>query len=987
MLKYKPKKIKFDMELKNLLLERYSFFSQKSSSETVLHKRELLFNNHKSYLYGYHNDDTTSIDLIYSILETKKVSGIILSESNRLKINSYNNRNEALKRMTIYPYSQENIVAKNQYEEFFNKYANTNEEFYVDGEEDYVVSLDEIRIRQITDFNLSIAFWACKYEDKKNNIRIFHGNADTFNLIEDICLNFSLNELQEIFVNTLKNYKLSGEESENSPSLFYEDFLDELRLISQETNSTTLFNKQCRHTATIFKKVNLIYNNNFLFAPNYLVDRTYYHITDPYLEQTEAILTLLNNNSNNDLNITYKEKTDIFLKETIEKLIILFFIYSDVFEQYIENDVNPFKSHLFFNGIFANFEDDLIFNIYDDIKEFYMGEIKKARKQDILRLDNDSISFRSRSFIIPQQAELQALKEKEIKLISNYQTKETFLEIANMLVLIKAIMNLQQRSQNGENTNYQKAHLIDYLTDNRNEHNEQVFKSLIAEANAELQLLKLPSYEYREFKCYIENVYKTKFINEIGYDYEKSLEKAMIQVYNQSKEIDSKLIKEGSEPMMKLEEFSKNNQEYFKKMINLPKEILIGSQLEKVKKMSIKAKKNDKNIIEKIDSLVETGESSTKMLSTLKNELNKEIKEINPKEKTFREKINQLSVKKGFLYDDLPEGSDEDDFEENENDAEDETYSFTKSEMFDDLPLEEFSEDTQLINAAKNDPALQNLAHNEIISKLKNMSVEELREKGYKDVVEARLVHDKFNGLAIYGKDGQLSYSSSKNDLMNLGEDGKEMVNLIEGSNTLPSNIDLGVSNYEALSERKMKEEMFISLLKASKGDDFRIKKIEMDLETGQSLDSYDPLYYEFLVTSKQNLLKREEYLKRYYRNDDNPDVLVYKKLEEELIEAAKLKYDEDYYDKKFNESDSKEGKLFKSLYDKYIDYEPNLKEIDFLDSIQTSNPEQLWKEFDSLLSEKDKKEIYNNQISSNDLETNKLLEKPGSNRKKKKKH
>lgn len=974
--KLKPIKnsLKLDPLSKIEIAEKYSFFQERNSEDTTINKRDLLFNNHKNYLYGYLNDDTTSIDLIYSVLDSKKISGMILGESNKRQISKYYKdfkRSKDKNKVKDYfnGYDQNDLLGKDDYETFFNQVIDSNDEYFVDSENDYVYYFDEDRQRKITVPNLSYSLWSCKYEDKKNHIRLFHGKMDDMHLIEEAIVKFDLKFLQESFLKIRK--EIHVDQKKSLPTGFYEDYLDDMMSFSQEIYSEELFDSQCKYTACVFKKINLIYNNNIVLFPNNLVDRLYYHITDPYIPNIESLFKY-----KNDEYLGRNNKKD--LMEVIEKIIILGYIFNDLCLDMLDSDINPFKNKLFLKGAFSEYDDEVVFEIFDEIIQFYMDEIYSSRKQELIKLDYAPESMRIRGRVIPHFFELEILKENNVKLISDFKNKENFLEIANLFTFSKMLMNLKEREVNGENINYQYTHILDYIEGNVNEHNKQVFKSLIAEANTELQLLKLPSFEYAEFKNYIENSYRNKVISEISIDSNKQIQDALISLYNQSKEIERIELKDGSEEGME-DKYIKieNENEALKSIINLPKTLLLDEKRRKAKEVLISARKNhNENIELLIDKAISPlNLSLNEKKSGIVSELKTNLAEYEPKselEKGFRNKIKELSIPKGLGENELAEGSDDDHFEGNENDEDDETYVYSGNDMFQELAIEEFSQDNSIINQVKDDPIFKNLTQIEIVEKLKDFSVEELISKGFTDVVETRMTYDKFNGMVLSGKDGQISYGSSRDDISKLSsskEESERLVNITDTLTSLPPGLDIGNSNWESVKEVEIKKEMVLSMLNSSKYDENRIKQIEMCLETGKSYD--DPLYLEFLVTSKENLEKREEYLKRYFRNEDNPEEKVYKQLNEELKEGEKLKNDKEYYYKRLYESDCPDGRKFSLLFKKYIDYEPGNKEIEVMNSEETSNPKDLWSRFDEIIDDKGRT-IIENQLKNESEEMKK---------------
>lgn len=69
---------------------------------------------------------------------------------------------------------------------------------------------------------LSVAYYACN--NSKMNIMI--SKPDDFRMIEDIVLNFELNELKDIFDNVIEIYKTDALDKEVAPNDGYDEILN-----------------------------------------------------------------------------------------------------------------------------------------------------------------------------------------------------------------------------------------------------------------------------------------------------------------------------------------------------------------------------------------------------------------------------------------------------------------------------------------------------------------------------------------------------------------------------------------------------------------------------------------------------------------------------------------------------------------------------------------------------------------------------------------
>ena len=315
-------KIKINSDIKHTLLENCAHYDVRYSCNLIFNQRELFLNNHKSYLMGLYDNDLTSIDIFNLFAEKKNISSVLLGDTNKTTHDMYkglynyvclmkdeNNLNKNL----IYEYKKENLLAYNDYKNFFDKIIDSSTDYFVDILEgqDVVVNPNILNKSKDINLDLSIAFWSLKNNSKKQ-IKLFNANADNLLLLEDICLNYSLYNLKDLLTLTLSNYKRdyenSFEEIDNisfedldSPTTNYKEFIDRVINYSIQNNSEELFSKKCKYTASIFKKVNYIYNNNLLVVNNDLVEETYKHINDPYLQSPDNVLDYMHRIYNSEL--------------------------------------------------------------------------------------------------------------------------------------------------------------------------------------------------------------------------------------------------------------------------------------------------------------------------------------------------------------------------------------------------------------------------------------------------------------------------------------------------------------------------------------------------------------------------------------------------------------------------------------------------------------------------------------------------------------
>jgi hypothetical protein len=158
--------------------------------------------------------------------------------------------------------------------DYFRKDFPTNQFFFKDKKDFALCESDDNYKRKVYNTTLSLSYFACYHDE----IKLIFGGPNKLLLMEDIAMNMELQELQEIFWNGLKDFKLKGKWNVFEPNLYIPDFINCLKIIIQEKYSEKLYDKKCQYTAAVFRKIHRIYNNNMLFMPNQLVERTYQHM-------------------------------------------------------------------------------------------------------------------------------------------------------------------------------------------------------------------------------------------------------------------------------------------------------------------------------------------------------------------------------------------------------------------------------------------------------------------------------------------------------------------------------------------------------------------------------------------------------------------------------------------------------------------------------------------------------------------------------------
>lgn len=1111
---------KVDYREKLKILSKCNSFRVKNCYSMTLERRDLFLNNHKSSILGFIDNDMTSIDVLIDEFVRKRPQGMILSNSNVNKFRYFANYNYLYYHpVEIYSNKKpENLLAKKQYKEFFNIILDQNPYFFKAPDDEYLFEIDRYNKLKIPDITLTSAYNAVN--DKVSDVRLFHGRADDLIMLEDLCHRFSLQELRNIYTNTIDNYNTYFTFINNKYiNIDKRDFEYNILEISRHVNMDSLFDNQVRYNSAVFNKINYFYAGNFMPIENAFVDLTFKYVNDSMLESCESmfdfsnhykrinyerlrkyylsnssitgnkdrsnktykvrnnnddmekIKLLLNTYSNsntssndNSLSIanlnsneikdntiytnTYFKKTNHLnkefldlnhisplttakisntfklneyekseieeLKEIMEKLKILTFIFSKEFDNYMMYETNPFKNKEFFQGRFSNISDSVVFNIYKNISDDYDNEYEELYYNEVNKLYFKEKKFKTRLAFIPYDEELNKLENTEYKYISNYKNRIKYLNYANKILIMKALLNLVQRKEKDININYELEQFKNFINGSVNDQNKRIFRSLIAEANAELGLVELPIEIFGDYQKYMEQVYNDKVVNTLYNDKElsKKLFESKNSILNQVNEIEHQQIKSGYESPIdvrkvinnellleegcsedyinKLNEFYNNSRikdEYKNIMdgIDLQNGEVRNSSLDEWKvydketqSLSEIPNANKNQFKKKAQSIFKDPESINKLIdspmkmikSKIENEIVDLIKKIN---NTSDIKIKEYDYKKDKKAIDFQLSNIQSllDNSQLKDSSKNEILSLLRKELTDEsnknlsvletklkkyievlegyekenefsvyvygedkyesqagnqiIVLNDITKDKEMLtNISAEEAVKQGSIHNNknFLELIKNNSIEELKKLGVEHT-ETPIILNKYGAYTIKAGENLVdlkknsSFTTELEHLQNLAikekyknrrnvkseereltEQEKEDVYkkyVVERYNYYASTTQV-TSNIETPDLKSLRKKIAYFNIEMTKEIDDRVNNIESALATGRAID--DPLYYEELASNKNYIIKREEYLKRYFRDseEDNYTEKASETLVGEIEEGLKLTNDEDYY-------------------------------------------------------------------------------------------
>lgn len=236
---------------------------------------ELHLFNHKGWICGYLDDDFTSADHILMRCAQRQPKGILLGD---LGINDFEIFNLGLEKYMkpphIEPISGENLLGRQLFMDYFRNNFPTNMHYYKTPTDYTIYEVDNNYKRRIFNASLTLSYYACFREQTKI---IFSSPNKLLNL-EDLVINYRLEELQVLFVQALQEYVKRAEEEQFTPRLTPPEILTMLKRIVQETQTEKLYDKKCQYSAAVFKKIHKLFPKNILFMPHYLVSKTYEHM-------------------------------------------------------------------------------------------------------------------------------------------------------------------------------------------------------------------------------------------------------------------------------------------------------------------------------------------------------------------------------------------------------------------------------------------------------------------------------------------------------------------------------------------------------------------------------------------------------------------------------------------------------------------------------------------------------------------------------------
>lgn len=242
-------------------------------TNTTINERELFIMNHKGWMYGTLYDDYASADHLMFRFTFRNPKGLILGDLSKTDfLYGYkNDKQNYFLGLKLFNINNENLIARQEMMEYFKSDFPKSLLFYKQNN-DYICALADFKNNaKIFDPNLSAAYYACYHDD----IKLFYGGSPKILLEEDLAVNLDLEQLQRIYVKSLQKYKELAKFNCFNPCLNLVDFNIHFKSVVQANHPEELYEKKCQFSASVFRKIHEIYNENVFLVPNYLVDLTY----------------------------------------------------------------------------------------------------------------------------------------------------------------------------------------------------------------------------------------------------------------------------------------------------------------------------------------------------------------------------------------------------------------------------------------------------------------------------------------------------------------------------------------------------------------------------------------------------------------------------------------------------------------------------------------------------------------------------------------
>ncbi len=601
--------------------------------------------------------------------------------------------------------------------------------------------------------------------------------------------------------------------------------------------------------------------------------------------------------------VSQLEPTEKNFEEIIEKLVIINLLSYEEFKNFMHSGINPLKE--LFLGLFKEYSLQKILETYKKYYFIYCEPLLENFVVDLNRIETNETE--GRKYLKNYDEQLKEIeKEDRNEILIDKYTLQQYMLFGSQLIMLQISNNIRKRELKGENLISTKLALKKLFVNGiKNKQTLDTYNELVAEANAQLNIFKLPK-SYKKFENKVKETLLENYKEMMGENFEEACFEAMKKVQQDMYELnmEEKIIKTGAEPELTVSEIKKDIQRNFDffEQSKLMENILDKNQ-EKIKKL-----RNDNDKLNSINNSkikdVSINELENEILR-LRNKLGIESqqdyyldKEKNiPNMESVKKKVEEMKSEKFKSITNFKEFNN-DQVEQDDSDVQaensDNKPNISSSHYINDIDNKNFFNEQEKKNKMySNNINDLMIRESEEFKELKRLEIIRDLKQSLKEEYEEEIKSDNFpelNPINYFNLD--IFRGKSLEELKNLeveelheaetrvSSDGSTDINQVQVGDSfykLAQTTALKNSSTINLSEEQAEVnfQMAFNLIKEDlvKKDNERANTIITALENGQYID--DPFYIALLMKSKKYIHLRELHLKKYFRagNDNSNQV------------------------------------------------------------------------------------------------------------------
>lgn len=583
-------------------------------------------------------------------------------------------------------------------------------------------------------------------------------------------------------------------------------------------------------------------------------------------------------------------------EELIEKLVIINLLCHDEFKNFLHSGINPLQE--LFLGLFKDYSLEKVLETYKKYYTIYCEPLMEIFTEDLKRIE--TYETQGRQLLKLYEEELKEIeKEDRNEIIADKYTLEQHIFFGTQLLFLQINNNIRKRELKGENLILTKMALKKLLVNGvETKQTLDTYNELIAEANAQLKIFKLPK-SFRKFEKKIKETLLENHREILGENFEETCFEAMKKVQQDNYELnmEQRMIKTGAEPELTLAELKsiRKSKDFFQQS-KLIENILDKNKNENIKKLKEQSYEYINGKARKIKdvSLNELEHEIMRLRNILGYENQEDYfhdeNQQEPNMDLLKKKVEEL---KSGKFNSITNFSN---FNKDEELAEEEEIIINSENSNELNPNNSPNNSETEKNDAKNSSFFANREKlNKISNSLSKLESEDQKalkrleiirdlKLGFKEELEGQMETSDNSELnpALYfdldifkGKSLEELKALEVEELheaeTRVSSDGSMQMNEVQvgdkfykyaQSNALKNSSVIDLSTQQA--EANFNSAYSLIEKELNKKDQQRAERIITALESGYYID--DPYYIGLLMSSKKYLHLRERFLKKYYR-------------------------------------------------------------------------------------------------------------------------